>query len=210
DFSDKRRVIGFERLELVKQRIKQQRRKENKKYRERENCKPRVQPPSARAAANNAVEKIDQHRHDAEPYQLPFGPIPQPRTPALNRYVVLSRELVPIGVEGDFQHGQREEQQTHKNQGLHEPALRDAFGPISESGSNAKSENAEQQQERVRGSHEVKLVLRSRVRDRFLILLRRQGITCYLFFLGFSRGSGARGRGFGLRKTGCAKQHDQR
>ena len=70
--------------EAVEQRVDQKRREEYAGDGKGQGSDPCPQPPAARAVPQQPIEAGDHQRADEQRDQLGFGPVPQPRGPALH------------------------------------------------------------------------------------------------------------------------------
>src|ERR1043166_4084982 len=77
-----------ERFEIVEQRLDHHRFNEKQEHEDGQGGEPEMKPPAPRAAPYGPVGNPSENDCDDEADQLGLGPVPEPRTPALNGLIV--------------------------------------------------------------------------------------------------------------------------
>src|SRR6185312_14996858 len=86
----------LERLELVEERIDDDRGDEDSEEDRRHGRNPEPEPPARRRSADSPEEQQDQHGADDPDEEKALGLVPEPARPALNGEPVAEAEVVPI------------------------------------------------------------------------------------------------------------------
>src|SRR5437867_3624585 len=124
-----RSVLLRERLELVKQRVNNERIQEEDKQPDRQRREPEIKPPAARGLADCRIEDPDENGRNDDGDDLPLGPIPEPRAPSLYRNSVRPKYPVLGRSQGQLEDVNRQNQRGRKDDGLKKPPGESSFRP---------------------------------------------------------------------------------
>ena len=111
-------------FEFVEQWIDHQGLEEENEQQDGQRNEPEVKPPALRGFADHGIQKPYQNGAENNTNELAFGPIPKPRSPALDGKAVLPRDPVFVDAGGQLEDIDRENCQRRKEEGL-EKALRE-------------------------------------------------------------------------------------
>src|SRR5215470_19662051 len=117
-----------ERLELVDQRIDDERLEKENEQQDRQRHEPKVKPPAPRGFANNGIEQPNQNCPQNDANELTLGPVPKPRAPALHGKAVLPRNPVFVDAGGQLKDIDREYYERRKDEGLEKALGESVFG----------------------------------------------------------------------------------
>src|SRR5260370_12600370 len=173
--SNQNRMLLTQELEFVEQRIDHQRSDHDHSEENQDRGKPEVQPPASRASPHYG--KQDQHKNDTKccAQELSFGPIPEPRAPALNRLLVVQGKRVPVNAHGQFQNAEGQEKQRDEDQSLNPFLVAGTFGDVAKLGRPAQPQDQKKEKSAKKIRDEVQSVARPRVRHRLpLAFLRKR------------------------------------
>src|SRR5436309_8310934 len=88
-------MLLAQRFEFVEQRIDHQRSDHDHSKQNQDRRKPEIQPPAARTAPHHGEKDQDQNDSKRDMEKFPLAPIPEPRTPALYRLLIVHGKRMP-------------------------------------------------------------------------------------------------------------------
>src|SRR5882724_5276367 len=130
ELGDKLRGLRGERLIFIEERVDYVGRDEETKQKERQRDDPKIEPPAARAVANDGVKNPGEQAADYDDEKLGLGPIGNPRGPGLDGDFVEPRNGFLKDVEGKMENGNGQDEERNENESLKETIARNIFSPI--------------------------------------------------------------------------------
>ncbi len=113
----------LQRLELVEERIDQNRREKDPEQDCRHRRNPEPEPPALRRLADHPEQQHHQQPADEPRQQKAFRLVPEPASPALHRQPVGQGDMMPIDLEGSVKQSDCQQKEKREDKTLPPPAL---------------------------------------------------------------------------------------
>ncbi len=174
--SNQVRMLLTQGLELVEQWIDHQRSDHDQSKENQDRRKPEIQPPAPRAAPHYG--KQDQNQNDPKccAQELSFGPIPEPRAPALNGLFIVQGKGVPIEAHGQIQNVEGQKKQRHENHSLNPLLVTGTFGDVAKLRRPAQPQDQKKEKSAKKIGDEVQRVARPRIRHGLRLAFMRKRV----------------------------------
>ena len=135
-----------ERRKFEKERLKDQRLNHRAQNNQRHRRHPKIEPPPARALADRPVQDQDQDDPDRDLHKFSLGPVRQPRSPSLNRLLVLQGQNMAPDRRRQAQHIDGQQQERDNRDGLREARFGSPLRKIPKEWRDAKLQQQQQQE----------------------------------------------------------------
>ena len=127
-----------------------------------------------------AIQNPHQQNGDRHLNAFALDPIREPRSPSLNRLLILQGQAVRPDRRGQAQDIDRHQRERRKNNHLPKAAVSPFCGPIAIGGSDAKLQHEHEQKKSVGNVEKIKFVPGVRIRDGLRFLARRKRVALHL------------------------------